>query len=134
MEKFSDILDMARENIRDNPSLRGRPAKEVALQYLSGLKDEVEEVRAEIKENNKVHLEDELSDIAWDYACVLAQLEQAGYIERAEAVIAHGLTKYAERAPAFLETSEDMWDTIKAKQKAELKQRHEELYGNKTIL
>lgn len=130
MEKFRDMLDIARENIRKNPSLMGQNSEAVALQYLEGLKDEVEEVRDEIKENNRVHLEDELSDIAWDYACVLAQLEQAGYIDSAEAVIAHGLSKYQERAPAFLEASEEMWDAIKTKQKAELKQRHEELYGN----
>lgn len=130
MEKFRDILNIARENIRQNPSLQGRPVDEIALQYLSGLKDEVEEVHVEIKEHNRVHLEDELSDIAWDYACVLAQLEYAGYIESAEAVIAHGFSKYSERAPAFLEASEEMWDAIKVKQKAELKHRHETLYGN----
>ncbi len=130
MEKFRDILNLARENIQKNPSLQGRESEDVALQYLGGLKDEVEEVHNEIKENNRVHLEDELSDIAWDYACVLAQLEQAGYIDSAEAVIAHGLSKYSERAPAFLETNEVMWDAIKTKQKAELKQRHEERYGN----
>jgi NTP pyrophosphatase (non-canonical NTP hydrolase) len=130
MEKFLDILHIARENIRKNPSLQGRGSEEVALQYLAGLKDEVEEVREEVKQHNKVHLEDELSDIAWDYACLLAQLEQAGYIDSAENVIAHGLTKYSERAPAFLEPSEDMWDAIKTKQKVDLKQRHEELYGN----
>ena len=130
MEKFLDIRAIARENIRQNPSLQGRPVDEVALQYLSGLKDEVEEVRVEIKEHNRVHLEDELSDIAWDYACVLAQLEHADYIDSAEAVIVHGIDKYKERAPAFLEASEEMWDAIKTKQKAELKQRHEELYGN----
>jgi NTP pyrophosphatase (non-canonical NTP hydrolase) len=130
MEKFRDILNIARENIRKNPDLQGRAADEVAFKYLAGLKDEVEEVRDELKENNRVHLEDELSDIAWDYACVLAQLEYVGYIESAEAVIAHGFDKYSERAPAFLEASEEMWDTIKAKQKRELKQRHEEQYGN----
>jgi NTP pyrophosphatase (non-canonical NTP hydrolase) len=131
MEKFRDILDIAHENIRNNPSLQGRPSEDVALQYLSGLKDEVEEVLDEVKENNRIHLEDELSDIAWDYACVLAQLEQAGYIESAEAVVAHGLTKYSQRAPAFLEATEELWEAVKAKQKAELKQRHEELYGSK---
>lgn len=130
MERFRDILNIARENIRKNPSLHNRPPSEVALQYLGGLKDEVEEVRDEIREHNRIHLEDELSDIAWDYACVLAQLEHVGYIESAEAVITHGLHKYSKRAPAFLETSEDMWDNIKTKQKAELKQRHDELYAN----
>ncbi len=130
MEKFRDILNIARENIQHNPSLQDRDREEVALQYLEGLKDEVEEVRDEIKENNRIHLEDELSDIAWDYACVLAELEQAGYIDSAEAVIKHGLEKYSERAPAFLEPSEEAWDAVKAKQKTQLKQRHEELYGN----
>ena len=130
MEKFRDILAIARENIRQNPSLQGRSAEDVVLQYLKGLQDEVAEVTEEVREHNRVHLEDELSDIAWDYACVLAKLEQAGYIDSAETVIAHGLNKYSERAPAFLEASEEMWDAVKAKQKADLKTRHEELYGN----
>jgi NTP pyrophosphatase (non-canonical NTP hydrolase) len=129
MEKFRDIITIARENIRQNPSLQGRPTKDVVLQYLEGLKDEVEEVRQEVKENNKVHLEDELSDIAWDYACILAQLELAGYIDSAEAVIEHGLSKYSERAPAFLADTEEPWEAVKTKQKSELKVRHEELYG-----
>jgi NTP pyrophosphatase (non-canonical NTP hydrolase) len=130
MEKFRDILNIARENIRKNPSLQGRPTEDVVLQYLKALQDEVAEVTEEVGEHNRVHLEDELSDIAWDYACVLAKLEQAGYIDSAEAVIAHGLNKYSERAPAFLEASEDMWDAVKTKQKNDLKTRHEELYGN----
>lgn len=130
MEKFRELLDIARENIKKNPSLQGRSVDEVALQYLTGLRDEVEEVREEIKENNSVFLVDELSDIAWDYACVLAQLESQGYIENAEAVIAHGLVKYTERAPAFLENSEKPWDAIKKIQKERLLKQHQEKYGN----
>lgn len=127
---FLEILAIARENIRRNPSLQGRTGVDVGLQYLSGLKDEVEEVSVEIKENNTVYLQDELSDIAWDYACVLASLEQRGLIESAEAVLAHGLEKYSQRAPAFLEASEDHWDAVKMTQKEVLRKRHEELYGN----
>ena len=130
MEKFLEILEIARENVRKNPSLQDRPVEEVALQYLKGLNDEVDEVFAEVKESNEVHLTDELSDIAWDYAVVLALLEYQGYIKSAEAVIEHGAKKYSERAPAFLEASEDLWDSVKAKQKTELKQRHQEKYGN----
>lgn len=130
MKTFREILDIARRNIKDNPSLQGRSPEDVALQYLAGLKDEVDEVKAEIKQHNRVHLEDELSDIAWDYACLLAQLEHAGYIESAETVMGHGLAKYSERAPAFLEDSEDQWNLVKAKQKIELKDRHKEIYGN----
>lgn len=127
---FLEILEIARDNIRHNPSLANRSGVDVGLQYLSGLKDEVEEVVVEVKENNAVYLEDELSDIAWDYACVLASLEQKGLIKSAEAVLAHGLEKYSERAPAFLEASEDHWETVKKIQKEVLKKRHEELYGN----
>ncbi len=129
-EVFLKLIALARENIQHNPSLQGRDSDVIALQYLSGLRDEVEEVAAEIKIDNQVYLTDELSDIAWDYACVLAQLERAGYISNIEAVLAHGLEKYTERAPAFLEVSEEKWDAIKAKQKVDLKQRHQELYGN----
>ena len=129
METFRDLLNIARENIRHNPSLVDRSGVELGLQYLGGLKDEIEEVTAEIKDQNTVYLEDELSDIAWDYACVLASLEQKGLIESAEAVLAHGLEKYSRRAPAFLETTEDHWDSIKKLQKEELKKRHEALYG-----
>lgn len=127
---FSEILNIARENIRRNPSLVGRSGVELGHQYLNGLKDEVEEVAVEVKENNAVYLEDELSDIAWDYACVLASLESKGLIESAEAVLAHGLEKYSQRAPAFLETTEDHWESIKEIQKEELQKRHEALYGN----
>ncbi len=130
MDKFLEILAIARDNIAKNPSLQGRPVTDVAIQYLRGLQDEVAEVTAEILPDNKVYLEDELSDIVWDYACVLAQLERHGYIDSAEGVIAHGLAKYTERAPAFLEASEDMWEEVKANQKAKLKVRHEERYGN----
>ena len=125
---FLEILAIARDNIRRNPSVVGRPTDDVAFQYLGGLKDEVEEVRAEIRYRNSVHLEDELSDIAWDYACLLASLEEGGYIENAEAVLEHGYQKYSERAPAFLEKSEDAWEAVKKVQKAELNRRHEEKY------
>lgn len=126
---FLEILEIARDNIRRNPSLAGRSTEDLGRQYLKGLMDEVEEVVAEVKENNAVHLEDELSDIAWDYACILAALENGGYIESAEAVIAHGVTKYSQRAPAFLEASEESWDAVKKSQKEQLKKRHEEMYG-----
>lgn len=128
---FLAILAIARDNIRLNPSLMGRSGEDLGQQYLRGLMDEVEEVKVEVKEHNTVYLEDELSDIAWDYACVLASLEAKGLIKSAEGVLEHGLKKYSERAPAFLEVSEDMWDAVKKTQKEQLKQRHEETYGSK---
>lgn len=126
---FLKILEIARENVRKNPSIVDVPTTEICERYLEGLMDEVAEVRAEIREHNEVHLTDELSDIAWDYAVVLALAEYRGLIENAESVLVHGAAKYGERAPAFLEPSEDMWDAVKAKQKADLKARHQEKYG-----
>ena len=86
-------------------------------------------MKAEVREHNEVHLTDELSDIAWDYAVVLALAEYRGLVPSVESILAHGYEKYAERAPAFLEASEDRWDEVKAKQKADLKQKHQEKYG-----
>jgi NTP pyrophosphatase (non-canonical NTP hydrolase) len=126
---FLDILAIARENVRKNPSLQNLAPEAVATRYLSGLQDEVEEVQPEVRQDNSIYLEDELSDIAWDYACLLAQLERCGYIESVEAVLAHGFEKYSERTPAFLEGDQTLWNDIKAKQKASLKTRHTERYG-----
>lgn len=127
---FNELLEIARSNISRNPSLFGRSTNDIANQYLNGLKDELNEVMVEIKESNQIYLQDELSDIAWDYACVLASLEAGGYIESATAVIEHGLNKYAKRSPAFLEASDAMWEAIKVEQKADLKKQHQAKYGN----
>ncbi len=127
---FENILAIARENVRKNPSIVKTETVDVALRYLKGLKEEVEEVQVEIKEKNSVYLTDELSDIAWDYAVLIALLETRGFIESAEEVLAHGCEKYSERAPAFLEESNEQWNAVKTKQKAELKKKHEAYYGN----
>ncbi len=127
---FFDILEIARDNVRRNPSIINRETLGITKQYLQGLRNEVEEVVVEVKDLNEIYLTDELSDIAWNYAVILALLEYRGLISSAEEVLEHGYDKYTERAPAFLEASEDMWDTVKAKQKEALKQRHQETYGN----
>jgi NTP pyrophosphatase (non-canonical NTP hydrolase) len=128
MRTFIDILNIARENVRKNPSIAEADTMEAALRYVAGLKDEVEEVAVEIKENNSVYLTDELSDIAWDYATLMAVLEHRGLISSVEDVLEHGYKKYAERTPAFLVASSEMWDEIKQKQKKELKKQHAEKY------
>jgi len=129
-DALETIIALARQNIERNPSLQGRPAEAVAKQYLAGLRDEVEEVGVEIRADNAIYLADELADILWDYACAMAQLERAGYISNIEEVLVHAVQKYQERAPAFLELTEEKWEAIKTKQKTELKHRHQELYGN----
>jgi len=127
---FEKLLQIARDNIAHNPDLEKKTTEGKANQYIQGLLEEIDEVSAEIKPNNAIFLTDELSDIAWDYACVLASLESGGYIESAETVLRHGLEKYTERAPAFLDSSQDNWNTVKANQKDALKKSHLNKYGN----
>ena len=64
MENLSNFLDLARQSAKTNPSVLGKPGEQVCRRYLSGLIEEVQEVDSEIQENNKVYLNDELSDIA----------------------------------------------------------------------
>jgi hypothetical protein len=129
MKTFLDILNIARENVKNNPGITKIDSVKAAHQYLDGLKDEVEEVKVEVKENNEVYLTDELSDIAWDYATLLSVLEDRGLIGNAEDVLAHGFQKYTERLPSAAESTVDSWNEIKEKQKIELKKKHAEKYG-----
>lgn len=128
-EDFLVILNIAKENIANNPGLQKKSSKELVAQYMQGLHEELVEVEDEVKENNSIYLEDELSDIAWDYACLLAALEKGGFITNAEGVLSHGVTKYSERAPAFLKPGEEAWDSVKKTQKLELARRHQKKYG-----
>ena len=129
-KSFLDLIAIARENVQKNPKLRARTTQEAVERYVNGRLEEVEEVKEELKENNEVHLVDELSDIAWDYAVLLCVLENRGLISDVEDVIAHAHEKYTQRTPAFLEASSELWEEIKVKQKAELARRHQEKYGN----
>ena len=129
MKNFAQLIALARRNATENEWVTNMSTEEAVQQYLNGLHDEVVEVQAEARENNSVHLEDELSDIAWDYAALLAICEDRGLITSAESVFAHASKKYSERQPAFLAADHDLWKGIKDTQKAELKKRHKERYG-----
>ena len=128
-KSFIDILNLARKNVTSNPTVTSGDTVEVANRYLDGVQEEVDEVRSEIKSSNEIYLMDELSDIAWDYACALAVLEERGLLPDAEAVLRHGHRKYTERSPAFSYTDDELWDEIKAKQKQKLAKQHQEKYG-----
>jgi NTP pyrophosphatase (non-canonical NTP hydrolase) len=128
-KNFVDVLNLARHNVKTNPAVISGDTEEMANRYLDGVQEEVDEVRSEIKRSNEIYLRDELSDIAWDYACTLALLEERGMLEDAEAVLNHAHEKYTERSPAFSYTDDELWDTIKAKQKQTLAARHQEKYG-----
>ena len=128
-KEFADILEIARSVKHKNPHVLGKNAGEAAEQYLSGLVEEVNEVREEIKGNNEVHLIDELSDIAWDYVALLSVLEEHKLISSAEDVISHAHNKYSERTVGTAENFNDKWFEVKEGQKKELSKRHTEKYG-----
>lgn len=131
MEPLKELLAIAQKNVSDNPTLKGRTVHDVAMQYLDGLGDEVDEVAAEFKEKNAVYLTDELSDIIWDFFIVLKVCEKAGWIDGVEDVFAHALQKYQERSPALTEADDILWDKIKKEQKEKLSLMHQERYENK---
>lgn len=126
---FLDILNIARENVRKNPDVVNADTHTIIQRYLSGIEAEVAEVRREAREGNEVYLTDELSDIAWDYAVLLALCEVHGYISGAEDVLVHGVEKYTQRTPAFLQGDAVLWEEIKLKQKETLAKRHSDKYG-----
>lgn len=128
-KKFEDILLIAKQNVEHNPSIVEADTNSAVRRYIAGLIDEVREVEKEIKVDNEVYLNDELSDIAWDYATLLSVLENRGLISSAQDIFEYAHKKYLERTPAFLEGSQDLWIEIKEQQKKELKKKHEEKYG-----
>jgi len=83
---------------------------------------EVEEVKEEIKPNNKAYLEDELSDILWGWLSLVENLKSEGLVGSHEAVFKRALKKYEERILPLKGTSEDhaIWREVKMWQKEEL--------------
>ena len=128
-KSFKDLLDISKNNVEANPLITEKGTPEVLQRYLDALIGEVEEVTDELRPDNSVHLEDELSDIAWVYSNLLSLCEKRGLIDSAEGVISHAHKKYTERTPAFLEGSSELWESIKVDQKLELTKRHTERYG-----
>ena len=83
---------------------------------------EVEEVKEEMKPNNKVYLEDELSDILWGWLSLVENLKSEGLVGSHEAIFKRALKKYEERILPLKGTNEDhtIWKEVKRWQKAEL--------------
>lgn len=105
------------------------------IKYLKETKNEVDEALEEVKKNNSVYLEDELWDILYDYLSALENFTKEWKITSIEKVIERAEKKYSERIWWFSYNENweliSKWKEIKEKQKKELKEEHEELYGNK---
>ncbi len=105
--------------------------------YMSEIISEIEEVKAEVRKDNEIHLEDELSDVLWDYVALLFVLQKNGYIKRVENIFEHAVDKYSERL-GFLHLPEGeiadavkFWNTVKKKQKENLQKRAREKASKK---
>jgi NTP pyrophosphatase (non-canonical NTP hydrolase) len=100
--------------------------------FLKWMREEIDEMEEELKEDNSVHLEDELGDILWDYLSFINVLEKRNYISSAEKVFERIHKKYGERLDAvYGQKTEDAWHEVKKKQKEELHQEHKEKHGEK---
>ena len=103
--------------------------------YFDSLKDEVDEVEVEIKDNNQVYLEDELWDVLYTYLNLLVWLKKEWKISSLENIITRAEKKFWERIDAIETVPDklrrDTWKNVKNKQKAENKKEHEQMYSNK---
>lgn len=105
--------------------------------YFWYLIDEVNEAHKEIKDNNKVYLENELWDIIYVYLHNLEKLQRDGRIDKIN-VLERAFKKFSEKLKPCEEAQEfsywkenKHWEAIKLKQKQEMKEEHEKLYGKK---
>lgn len=96
--------------------------------YLDWITDDILEVKKELKLNNQVYLEDELSDILRDYFWELCILEERGYISSIDNVLNQCLEKFSARIEYKRNWID--WSIIKQKQKEELEKRHNLKYNN----
>lgn len=128
IENLLKIVERKVKFDEDNPWFKN------SEQYLDCLVDEVSEVREELKENNKIYLEDELWDIIYCYLNLLLGLQKEGKIESIETVLKAADRKYSERISAIEKWKEEWkiewkWSEVKAFQKERMKKEHEDLYG-----
>jgi len=95
---------------------------------LDSIRDEVEEVREEIKADNKAYLEDELSDILWGWMVLVEKLKDDNYVGSHEEIIKRALKKYEERILPLNGDSADheIWREVKAWQKEVLAKERKE--------
>lgn len=88
--------------------------------YINAIRNELEEVKDEIKKNNSVLLEDELWDVLWTYLCLLNSLEKEWFITSTDKVFERSYKKYSERIDVITWKNNWEWRDVKNKQKRDL--------------
>jgi len=89
---------------------------------LEAITDETEEVKKEIRSDNKARLEDELGDILWSWIMLVEKLRQEDFTGSHEDILARTLKKYKERIAPLEGTERDyeIWRGVKEMQKKKL--------------
>ncbi len=132
-----DILDQLFAIVKDKYEVnltqcKNQPESEYFQKYTTGefyfdlIEDEVSEAKKELKKDNSVYLEDELSDILWNYLSLLYCLGEEWYISK-EQVFERCLKKFSERTEWI--QAWVLWNKIKEKQKQELLDEHNKKYS-----
>jgi len=128
MRAFKELIKLVKYK-HELDLKRAEPKYMESSWLLQAMRDEIEEVKEEIKLNNKAHLEDELSDILWGWLSLIENLKDEGYVDSHEAIVERGLKKYEERILPLYGDERDhkVWREVKAKQKIALEEESYEL-------
>jgi len=98
---------------------------------LNEIVGEIDEVRVEIKEDNRAYLEDELGDILWGWMILVQKLKNDKLIRGHEEILERCLKKYEERINPLNGDFQDheIWREVKIKQKEALAIENKMLKG-----
>jgi NTP pyrophosphatase (non-canonical NTP hydrolase) len=102
-----------------------------SITRFKSLEKETKEVYEEMKEENSVHLEDELWDVLFAYLNLLKQLKSEWKITSFENIISRSERKFKERVDAIKWKTDilQQWNKVKKRQKDELKKEHNLKYN-----
>lgn len=123
IEVIKNILELSKKRINFLHNVNNKWWYFWHKTYIEWIKNELDEMQNEIKENNSVFLEDELWDIFWDYICLLNSLEEEKMIN-VDKVFGRCYKKFSERLWDSADFEAVNWEWIKQKQKEELKKEH----------
>jgi len=127
LENIKKIINLSEKRINFLHNINDYWWYEWYKTYIKSIKEEIAETEEEIKENNSVHLEDELWDIFWNFVCLTNSLSEDKLINK-EKVFERCYNKFHERLYPDAETEAKNWKIIKDKQKKRLKEEHDEMY------
>ncbi len=129
MDICNELIHLAKIN-RQKDIKRGTPKYLDNNWLLDSIKEEVDEVREEIKELNLPKLEDELCDILWAWMMLVEGLHSQKLIRGHEVILQRALKKYKERIlPLKGEKIEDeiIWQEVKKRQLKELEEENSKI-------